>query len=442
MPATDMIEKRFAVTGNPILHSKSPIMFNAVFTKFSYPAVYTRLAASSAEEALFLFNELRLDGMNVTAPFKKDMLDYMDFVDRAGNTINAINTVVRRNGGLYGYNTDYLGVVEALTARGIDVKEKICVVIGAGGAGRAAIYGLINAGARVTLINRTFEKALHVARVHSCNAEPIERLEEILRYTHILVSTLPHGIDVIKPEWLRKDQVVFDASYKSSTLIRNAFVRGCTVIKGEEWLLNQAIPAFGLFMGNYPSPEEIDVMKNALASSQAIKPSNIALTGFMGSGKSVVGQALAQAIRCGFKDIDQSIEVAECTSIPEIFKTRGEVYFRMIEKRVLKQELETQNECVVSCGGGAVMDEENRSLLKNHSLIVWLYASISTTLKRLEPGSRPLLDCPEPEEKAGELLKQRLPFYTQIADIVVNSESGIKETVEKIHGEICKAFGN
>ena len=172
----------FAVTGNPVLHSKSPVIFNTIFQRLGMgdSHVYTRIAANTPAEAMFLFNELRLSGMNVTAPFKAGIMAYLDEVDDAAKTIGGVNTVVREEMGIKGYNTDFMGVTGALAARGIDLERKRCVVLGAGGAGRAAVYGLLREKASVTLVNRTYEKALAVAGDLGCACEKVAALPELL----------------------------------------------------------------------------------------------------------------------------------------------------------------------------------------------------------------------------------------------------------------------
>ncbi len=259
-------EKRiFAVTGKPVLHSRSPAVFNAAFVDQAVDARYTRLAAVSAREAVSLFQQLGLCGLNVTAPFKKDMIDFLDSIEPAAAGIGGVNTVVKEGDLLKGYNTDYLGVVDSLRKRKIELQKSRCVVLGAGGAGRAAAYGLVKAGAQVTIVNRTYEKAVSAADTFGCRAERIGNLESLLLQADILVSTLSPLVNVVKEDFLRGDLVVFDANYITSPISGMAAGKGCLVIKGEEWLLNQAIPAYKLFIGR-EAPAE--VMEQALHSSR------------------------------------------------------------------------------------------------------------------------------------------------------------------------------
>lgn len=437
-------EKRFAVTGNPVLHSKSPLMFNAVFQHQAVDKYYSysRVAASSAEEAIFLFKELKLTGMNVTTPFKKDIIDQLDTVEIPAARIGGVNTIIRGSRGLKGCNTDYIGVVESLKQNNVRIKDKRCIVLGAGGAGGAAIYGLTLEKAEVIVLDQDFKRSRDTAGNFGGRAEKIESLESWLSSSDILISAIPADADIIPEAWLKKDLVVFDANYKKSFLSEKAQKRGCKVIKGEEWLLNQAVPAYRYFLGTTPDQTAIEAMRTALLSAQPTKPKNIALVGFMGCGKTAIGKLLAKKMGLIFKDTDDLVEAREGRSIPEIFKTGGEAYFREVEKAILKQELENHTGVVYGCGGGVVLDEENKKILKPNALVVWLYSSIVTTLNRIPPGTRPLLDCPDPEEKARDLLDRRLIHYSRAADLIVSSEKSAEKTAEKIHEEISKTFGD
>ncbi len=439
-------EKLLAVTGNPVLHSKSPLIFNTIFLHLSLDAscIYGRIAAADAEEAMFLFKELGLTGMNVTTPFKNSIIDHLDSIDPAAEKIGGVNTVVRENNHLKGYNTDHLGVTESLKTRGIEIEGKQCVVLGAGGAGQAAVYGLVKKKGEVTIVNRTYDKAVEVARSFGCKTKKVEMLKSLLKNSDILISTLSSTIDIIPAEWLPKKLVVFDANYKKSPLSQKAETKGCTVIKGEEWLLNQAIPAYRYFLGTAPIDKDLvnRVRESLLSSPHPTGPKNIALVGFMGSGKSYIGKTLAQKMGFSFKDLDKQLEKRVGRSIPDIFKIEGEAAFRSKEKKVLMEELPHHKNVVYACGGGVVLDKENREILKEHSLVIWLYSTIETALKRIPPSTRPLLDCENPEKKARSILNDRLFSYARTADLIVCSEANAHNVVEKIHEEIHKTFKN
>jgi shikimate dehydrogenase len=432
----------FAVTGRPVLHSKSPWMFNEVFGAMNMAAAYVRLAADTAEEALFLFRQAGLGGLNVTAPFKHEIMSLLAEVAGEARQIDGVNTVVNEQGRLKGTNTDHLGVANALKAGGITVSDRACVVLGAGGAGRAAVFGLLQQGGRVVLVNRTFEKAAAAAAALGCRAEPLEHLPEILKSADILVSSLPAGVGVVRPEWLRPGLVVLDANYKSSRLIDTAAGRGCTVIKGEEWLLHQAVPAFHRFTG---MPADVEAMRRGLRRhSWEAKKDTVSLVGFMGSGKSTVAEILARRLGWRLMDADARIEAQSGRSIGDIFAREGEAAFRSREKDLLNGILGSPpRHTVIAWGGGIVLDGQNRDMLKKHSLVVWLLAPPESNLHLIPPGSRPLLDTADSRQVARQIFFRRLGLYARSADLVVNSDArwhSVETIAEKINDEMDCTF--
>ncbi len=251
----------FGVVGNPVLHSKSPMLFNSLFNAQNTNAFYTRMAADSAAEAIRFFKEACFQGMNVTAPFKEEIIQFLDFVEPEAEKLQAVNTVYWNGKRLCGKNTDILGVVNALKEKGVQANNKKCLLIGAGGAGKAAAYGLIKSGAQLTIINRTFAKAEKMACAFGCKAEKIEKLSENIRKNQIIVSTLSADKELISINDINANHVIFDANYKKSYLTKIAEKKQCVLVKGESWLLHQAVPAFEVFLKQKPN---IKIMRNAL----------------------------------------------------------------------------------------------------------------------------------------------------------------------------------
>ena len=159
---------------------------------------------------------------------------------------------------------------------------------------------------------------------------------------------------------------------------------------------------------------------------------NLALVGFMGTGKSSVGRSLADFLHFGFVDTDELIERRANKTIPEIFSQHGEPVFRDLEKKIVA-ELATQRQLVISTGGGLAANPENLASLKTHALVICLWASPETIWERVRTQShRPLLQTPDPLGKIRELLAQREPFYKQ-ADVLVNTERrSVKEVVQHV----------
>ncbi|MCQ2958587.1 MAG: NAD(P)-binding domain-containing protein [Bacteroidales bacterium] len=430
-----MATKLLAVTGKPILHSKSPNMFNAQFKHYGIDAEYLYFAAETAEEAIFLFRQLGLKGMNVTSPFKEQIGKLLDVVHDEAKILDSVNTVVSKDGKLHGYNTDFYGVTQSFADTGISIQGKKCLVIGAGGAGKSAAYGLHSQGAEVTIINRTLEKAQKAAEIIGCNYAEISQLEQYVRQSEIIISALQQNINPIEDQWLTKEHIIFDANYKGSPLIEMAKQKQCTIVSAEDWLLNQAIASYKLFLDAEPDKA---VMKSGLQQpTLADKNHVISTIGIMGAGKSSHGLELSKQMQFDFKDIDDEIVKEQGKPITQIFAEHGEAYFRNIEKETLSKNFSTDKPCILSCGGGIVLNEPNRNLLKDNTLVIWLYATPDAIIQRVNIAKRPLLQCDNPLEKLQQLLNDRKELYARTAHVVFSTETRPKtRSAERLKDEI------
>jgi shikimate dehydrogenase len=428
----------FAVTGNPILHSKSPGMFNSAFEADQIPATYTRLAADSAQEAIKVFRSLGLKGMNVTAPFKEEIMPLLDEVDESAQFIGGVNTIVNKNGKLKGYNTDWIGVlrpIENQLSNTTLLKDKKCLIIGASGAGKAAAFAMKINDVKITIVNRTIEKAEQVAKNMGCEYAGLDNLSELIPQADIIVIALTQNVNPINESWLSKKHIIFDANYKDSKIIEMAKRKGCTIINATDWLLFQGMKAFEYFL---PYNPDYNSMKAGLSTYNLHSRSDkIALIGFMGSGKTTVGKKLAKKMAIPFVDTDELIVEREGKTISEIFELHGEAYFRSCEKEILQSIINTPGKQIISCGGGMAINDENRALLKKHCLVLWLYATPEATVKRIKLETRPLLNVENPLEKALTLFGERKVYYAKASDVIFNTEKFDAESIsDKIIDEI------
>jgi shikimate dehydrogenase len=431
----------YAVAGNPVFHSRSPGIFNAAFKELSLDAVYVRLAASTAEEVLSTTREVGIKGLNITSPFKTDVIPFLDEVKADAQRVGSVNTVIERDGRLIGYNTDVAGVVGALKESEFEPKGKKAVVVGAGGAGRAAALALLSSGADVVLVNRTAAKADEAARILGCDALPLEHIGDALKGAHLLISSISSNGRVIEPSLLSKELTLLEANYgRPTALLRDATDAGCRVIDGRLWLLHQALPAFTLFT-EQGAPEKH--MRKALWKKRWAPHRNIALIGFMGTGKSSVAREIAGLSGLTFIDTDRAVEHKAGLPIAEIFDLKGEETFRMMEQAEL-QELWTLSHSVVSCGGGAVLSKRNRRVLRSTCVPVWLWADVHTALARIgETDTRPLLNGQSPESRARALLQERLFLYACTSDLLINTRGKTpREIAARIWDEVHYAFDN
>ena len=251
--------KKFTIVGNPARHSKSPALFAAAY--FGRPRlVYEVNEPATAEECLAVLKS-GYDGGNVTAPFKEDMFRMADEVSETAAFIGAVNTVTVTEGKIKADNCDHHGVTGSFEEFGISPAGKSCLLLGIGGAGKAAAYAVCRAGGSLTIVNRTERKARDFADKLGCGFAPTSDLNRLAKTSDIIINTLYGDVDLVERDSLDSNKVIFDASYIGSPLLEKARDAGCTIIDGRYWLYHQALYCFVLFTGIEPDKK---AMRNIL----------------------------------------------------------------------------------------------------------------------------------------------------------------------------------
>jgi shikimate dehydrogenase len=231
---------------HPAGHTRSPAMHNAAYAALGLDAVYVAFDVRPEALAAAITGWRALGGrqLSVSIPHKLAIVPHLDEVDDTARRIGAVNTVVRRDGALVGSNTDWLGAVRALE-RETSLADKQAVVLGAGGTARAAAFGLLARGARVTVLNRTPERAREICE--ALHAGSAGALAELKHTPHdVLVNTTSVGLhddaSPIEAEWIAPKAVVLDAVYGSeeTRLLRDARMRGARTVSGKWMLVYQA----------------------------------------------------------------------------------------------------------------------------------------------------------------------------------------------------------
>lgn len=424
----------FGVGGNPVLHSRSPELFNILAgEKKNFD--YVRVNAESAEELISIFKTLDFSGMNITAPFKSDLIRFLDNIDEHAKNTGAVNLIKKEGSRIKGYNTDCLGVIDSLKYNRIDVSKKKALVIGAGGAARAAVYGLKSGGAKVSIVNRGREKGESAALDLGVDLIDKNTLEIFLKDTEIVINTIGGKTEILDPVWIKTGGILFSADYKKRTV--NTVPQHYSVFDGFDWLFFQGIPSFEILTGQKTKGLYRDYNKiKRKISEERKKNSKIYLTGFMGSGKSSVGKILAKKIGFRFYDIDREIELREKLSIKEIFAKKGELYFRKIEKKSL-ENISEENNIVCSTGGGIIINRGNREIIKKDSVVIWIYADLKGVAERVDMSSRPLWNRKEYGETEG-LFLNRKNYYSETADIIMLNNKSAGRCAENIFNEISE----
>lgn len=271
--------QNLGVIGWPIAHSLSPVLQNAAIGKAGIDYNYTALpvAPEKLAEAVTGLKALHYRGWNVTIPHKTNIMPLLDEIDEDARIIGAVNTVVNDEGRLKGFNTDCQGFMGALTKRQLDMQDKKAVLLGAGGAARAVIRGLLKAGVREVVLGvRNPEKAMALAQEFSsygkvtvCHWEAAEFAQE-LGEVDLLVNTTPLGmtpqVDACPPvDWSKVKQtaVAYDIIYTpaETLFLRQAREHGHIIINGEEMLAGQGAAALQMWTGCEP---DLDCMQAAL----------------------------------------------------------------------------------------------------------------------------------------------------------------------------------
>ncbi len=253
----DAATRIYGVAGDPIEHSLSPVIMNTALRRENVNGVYLPLHAKTLKELIYCTREIPLHGLSITMPYKQAMLPYLDNSDAHTAKIGACNTVVRgQDGKLYGFNTDVAGVVRPLEQR-LSIANAKVLVLGAGGAARAAVFGLKERGAEVWILNRTSAKAQKLAR--QAKARTLKRADLRKIAFNVIINATPVGMGNTRDCPLKDDEiqasVVFDMVYDpvETHLLQVARTKGIAVIPGVEMFVQQAARQFEIWTGK-PAP--------------------------------------------------------------------------------------------------------------------------------------------------------------------------------------------
>ena len=259
----------YAVIGDPVSHSLSPVMHNRAFTHIGHNGVYVPFRVTNIRDAVTGIRALDIKGVSVTIPHKVSVMAHIDEVDVEAGRIGAVNTIVNRNGRLIGYNSDCLGAVKALTEE-TAVQGRTVVIIGAGGAARAIGFGILQAGGKVVILNRSADKGKALADDLGAEFEPLSACRRIAG--QILINTTPVGMFPhaeqmpLDAELLTPELTVMDIIYNplKTRLVREAEKSGCKTIGGLSMFVKQGAFQFELWTGE---KAPLDVMTTAVEKS-------------------------------------------------------------------------------------------------------------------------------------------------------------------------------
>ena len=394
--------------GRKLGHSYSP-QIHGLLGDYSYD-----LFEKEPEELASFLKNGDFTGINVTIPYKKDVIPYLDALSPAAQKIGSVNTIVRRaDGSLFGHNSDYFGFVSLVKHSGIAVEGKKVLVLGSGGTSNMVVTALKDLGAAPVVISRSGESNYGNLHLHS-DASVIVNATPVGMYPNT-------GVSPIDLNRFPKLDGVLDVIYNpaKTQLLLDAESLGIPHENGLWMLVAQAKEASEYFTGKKLSDDMIARIHHKL--SRQMK--NIVLIGMPGCGKSTIGTLLAETLGRTFVDADAQIVQMAGKSIPEIFAQDGEDAFRQWESDALAH-LGKQSGLVIATGGGCVTRQRNYPALHQNGSIVWLERDLSL----LPTDGRPLSQS----NRLEEMYAVRKPLYEAFADVRVANTGSPEDTVTEI----------
>ena len=394
--------------GRKLGHSYSPQIHN-LLGDYSYV-----LFEKEPEELKNFLKNGEFSGLNVTIPYKKEVIPYLSELSPTAQKMGCVNTILRRSDGtLYGHNTDYFGFTSLVRHAGLSVTGKKVLVLGSGGASNTAVAALKDLGASPVVISRSGENNYQNLHRHT-DAAAIVNTTPVGMYPNTGVSPIdlalfPHLEGVL--------DVIYNPA--RTQLLLDAEKLGIPRENGLWMLVAQAKEAAEVFTGGKISDEVIEKIYRELSHQMK----NIVLIGMPGCGKSTIGTLLAEKLGRTLADADEKIISLAGKSIQDIFAQDGEPTFRDWETKALA-ELGKQSGLVIATGGGCVTQKRNYPLLHQNGYLIWLERDYSV----LPTDGRPLSQAND----LGKMYAARKPLYEAFADIRVENTGTPEETAQKI----------
>lgn len=358
--------------------------------------------------------------INVTIPYKQAVIPHLTEIDPMAARIGAVNTVVNRDGALYGYNTDFGGMADLIRYAGICLEGKKVLILGTGGTSNTAFAVAKHLGAA---------EIYKVSRAEKPGMLTYENVLRVCPDAQILINTTPRGMFsreggmAIDPADFSQLEGVVDVVYNPlrTPFVQQAQTLGIPAIGGLYMLVRQAVLASEIFLGTtYPEGTTEKVYRTILAGKE-----NIVLTGMPGSGKSTVGQLLAKKLGRKFIDLDALITEKIGKTPAEIITQLGEPAFRDMESQVVR-EVSPENGCIIATGGGAILRAENIAALKQNGKVFFLDRPVE---QLLPTQNRPLSST---REAIMQRYQERCPIYTKTADVVISNDTTAEVAAQRI----------
>jgi shikimate dehydrogenase len=404
-----MKKLKCGLLGEHLGHSFSP-QIHKELADYEY-----KLFEMPVEDVESFLRSDRFDAINVTIPYKKTVMPYLDEISDEAKRIGSVNTITRlQGGGLKGDNTDYFGFSYMIDKSGIEIKDKKVIILGSGGASETARTVCADRGAReITVISRSGKDNYANLYKHK-DADIIINTTPVGMYPH-------NGASPVELSDFPALEGVLDMIYNpaSTKLLLDAKRLGIKCSNGLCMLVAQAKKACELFLGAAIDDGEIDRITDVISAQMG----NLVLIGMPGSGKSTIGTMLAQEMGRELIDTDELIVKKAGMTIPEIFAKFGESYFRALEHACVC-EAGKESGKIIATGGGVVTRAENYAPLRQNGKLFF----ITRDANLLPTDGRPISQSTD----LGELYRKRLPLYRAFCDKEVSNDRAAEQTVCEI----------
>lgn len=401
----------YGLIGYPLGHSFSPLLHSKLGDY-----TYDLIPLEPSEFDTYIENK-DFAGLNVTIPYKEKVIPHLDYLDPLAQEIQAVNTLVNRDGHLRGYNTDFAGFAYLLDRHDISLKDKRVVILGSGGAAKmVATY--------------CRHQASRSSDYLSLWPDEMKLSPEILK-AQVIVNATPVGMypnnldQALDLTNFSELEAVVDLVYNPlrTALVMQAQELSIKAVGGLDMLAAQGYYASRLFMGQEQEEADNNFIEK-LCQTFSQDQENWVLIGMPGVGKSTVGYEIARLMNRPFIDTDTLIEERLRQSIELYIQEQGIEAFRQIEGQVV-QEVGAQKGCVIATGGGSILDPVNRLALRQNGRIIWL----QRPLEDLASDGRPLSSSPQAIQT---MWQERQPIYQDLADLHVEVDSDVDVTCQQV----------
>lgn len=380
-----------------------------------------QLVELNKEEFKEFMEKKDFKGINVTIPYKKDVIPYLDEMDESAKAIGAVNTIINVDGKLKGFNTDFGGFLYMVKAHNVHMEGKKVLIIGNGGACAAVKAVCEHENAKdIVIVSRSANRgAISYDEMYTSHLD-----------ADIIVNTSPVGMypnimnAPVDVSWFHKLECVLDVVY-NPILTRLCFEAQEADIKrvvGLEMLIAQAKYTFEIFENMSFDDSIIDEIKKEMLKDRC----NIVLIGMPSAGKTTIGKMLEEKLGKEFIDLDDMIIAKAGKSIPEIFQEPGEAGFRAIETEVAIEASKMNNK-IIATGGGVIKHKVNMDFLRLNGITIFIDRDIDKLIS--SDPNRPLSSS---KQALQQMHKERYPLYQKYAAYVAVNNANVEETVDDI----------